>query len=392
MQNNPEGLTHRQVVHYITGKASNPENDLIRRVRKKYPAWSLFFEMLEKTVSRTHLHARVPKHSSGTVIPTFDETGRLFEGVFSGTLGKPEAQKWLDALLASPAFFSRWMGIVSEVEPDHVMESVAGMPAIRMQSDGVLLARLQDVSGCGVPAAPRGAGTRQQAGSAWQRALESIEGLSRSLKWGFALSTAVLVLSVVVMGSRQWHAAGGKGAYVFDDIVPYEYETEAFRSAEPDECVHPDVRTWTVTIQLGIADYLLFEYDDALAGFREAGNLRPGLSGKADAGVLTQWEMESAFYGGLSHLALWRTRRGRPSDAVRMRHAAEALRFLFRADSIAASGGLQNEGREAYFIGMVYSLQGRRDEAWSWLSQISPGSPFFEKSVALSRNGEDKKP
>jgi hypothetical protein len=340
MQNNPEGLTHRQVVRYITGKASNRENELIRRIRKEHPAWSLFFEMLEKTVNRHRLRARVPKLSSGPVIPTFDETGRLFEGVFSGTLDKPEAQKWLDDLLASPAFFSRWMGIVSEVEPDHVMESVAGMPVIRMQSDGVLLARLQDISGCGVPAELHGAGMRRQTGSAWKRALESIEGLSRSVKWGFALSTAVLVLSVVVMGARQWHAAGGTGAYVFDDVVPYEYETEAFRSAEPDEGVHPDVRTWTVTVQLGIADYLLFEYDDALAGFREAGNLRPGLSGKADAGVLMQWDRESAFYSGLSHLALWRTRRGRPSDSVRMQHAASERRQggLFHRHALLASG------------------------------------------------------
>jgi hypothetical protein len=387
MNLSPEELSHRQVVGYITGTATKHEKDVIEQVRRKNPVWALFFGTVEESIHRHGIRVQIPKRPSARAVLPFEEIERLFGEVFSGTIRKPQAQMWIDALLASPVFFRRWLGVLSEVEPAGGLHPVPGMPIFSMQSDEAILGRLRNSPGCG---RRRFMPWFFRATDARRRMLESIEGLSRSMKWGLAFSAVVFFASATILGYRHSRINDQAAPTVFDEQVPHEYDLGSFRSAEPAVIGRQDVKSWTVMIQLGIADYLLREYETALSDFRAAESMRFDMPAGAGAEPVSKWDREAAFYTGLSHLALWRTRRERLSDDVRRLHADEAVRCLFRADSIAGARSLENNDREAYFIGLVYTLQHRKQEAARWLGQIKPESSFYDRSVLLSQGGEEK--
>jgi hypothetical protein len=380
--------SHEQVAGYLTGAATRREKAAIERIRKKDKVWALFFETLEDLIRRTGVRVRVPGKPAAVGLLRYDEMERLLEDVFAGAVRRDHAQRLVDALLASPVVFRRWMGILSEVEPQKTMDAALGMAHVQMQPDGVLLRRIRSAPGCGRRASfGRSSGLISRAAGAWRGFLESIEGLSRQAKWAMAVSAVLAVASLTVISTRHQGGDGGNGLYVFDDRVPCEFDLGSFRGAVAEPVRNPEVRAWMDHIQLAVADYLLRDYETALAGFAAAERQRPKQSAGTEGNDVTRWERELSFYSGLSHLALWRTRSASLSHDLRRMHSRQAILCLVKADSIAGAANLKNNDREAYFIGLIHALQGRRAEATGWLNRIGPESPFYGKSVLLSRNG-----
>jgi hypothetical protein len=381
--------SHGQVTDYLTGKASGRDKAVIEWFQKNDRVWALFIKTMDGLRLRAAMSGRMPERTDAPSIPGRREIESLFENLCAGTLGRVQARRIVSALLSSPVFFGRWMHLLSEVEPENVLSPIQGMASVRMQNDGVLFAGLKSLkTGRKIPfhrrMADRLAGWTGIPG----RAAELITGLSRSAKWAAAFSAVIVVASIAFYLRHSVPSGGIANTYVYDDRVPLEYDAEAYRGGPAAGSHSPEFEAWTSSIELGISNYLLCDYKSAIMNFEKAGRRRPGHPGGPVSMEAEGWERDLFLYQGLSHLALWRTRLERMDENLRSIHADRSLRLLAAADSVARSYGLKTDGREAYFIGLVYSLSHRRREAAGWMEKIRPDSPYYRKAALLLKGGK----
>jgi hypothetical protein len=374
---------HAQVAAYLFGTASGRNRAEIEWFRKNDPVWALFFTTLDRLRRTAGMRLRTKKPGCAPPIPRYRDMEPLFESLCAQTIGKTEACRLLSALLNSPVFFDRWLRFLSDVEPAGIMERITEPSVVRMQSDDVLLARIRGEQDRRerLPRR-RTASLFSVPGTVLGRLFGSIPRPPRRLKWALPFAAVLLVLSAALFNLRSPHSDEARDPFVYDDRVPYEYDAESFRGASSRSGNSPEFDAWTSAIRLGVSNYLLCDYRAAVAVLQDAGAAKPGTTRK-DAVTHAQWERDRFYYGGLSHLALWRTRSGKMDAGERSFHGNEAIRLLAGADSVAQAAGLENNGREAYFMGLILSLQERPGDAAGWLEKIRPESAFYTKASSL---------
>ena len=219
--------------------------------------------------------------------------------------------------------------------------------------------------------------TRRQKGWVWIPEFIKIENI-RAPQIAFAL-----VFVTVIAGSILWQIWQNQNSYlntfVYDKNVPYEYNTSGFRGSIDLTKDDPQFQTFINQFKLGIADYLVRDYEGTIANLE---NLEP---------IVLAWQekwgaepiRDYYFYLGVSHFAVSRSQTRDLDKATRTEHNEKAIGYLAKARTLALNHNLQLLDRDSYFLGMAYGFGGQREMAIEEFKRIAVESLYFEDSQKL---------
>lgn len=236
-----------------------------------------------------------------------------------------------------------------------------------------------------VPAAASRAST-----DIWRRLREAIASLQPPPRYALAVSIIVALLFVSVQIYQVVIKKDRYREYVYDDKVPYEYDTSGLRGAPAELETDILFRSFVSQFKLGMSNYMIRDYQNAIASFEILQPNAIKLQARVPDKNLAPWIRDFYFYNGVSHLALLRSKRIEHDQAARLRHAEEAIQSLMKADSLVRSNDLERSDRETYFLGLAYGFGGNQDSAIARLHQIQPRSRFYEDSDKLTHEWSNK--
>ncbi|NUO83711.1 hypothetical protein HUU05_26850, partial [candidate division KSB1 bacterium] len=166
-----------------------------------------------------------------------------------------------------------------------------------------------------------------------------------------------------------------------DEKVPYTYVSGTRGS--PSTTQAASLATFQHEFGIAMSDYMLRRYRNAQTTLEKIApvlsDLQKDLPEKEYAGLLSEY----LFYGGVSQLALARSKHAELSDSQRVQHLEQAVVLLSRADSLAQKHHLPEAEREAYFLGIAYGFSGKHREAVEQLRQVPSTSAYYSYSTKL---------
>lgn len=217
----------------------------------------------------------------------------------------------------------------------------------------------------------------------WKKLWRPFESWKPLPRYAFALSLVVIGMLATLFTYQIVINNNSGDYYVYDDRLPYEYDTSSLRASsnvfENDSLFQTFVRQF----KLGMADYMLRDYHNAVSVLKNLEPTASALKARPDNEKLLPWIRDYYFYLGVSHFALSRSRAGNLSPEVKQQHATESIHWLTLADSLVTVRHLEGSDREAYFLGLVYGFSGRRDAGVIQLMKIESSSRFYQESTGL---------
>lgn len=176
----------------------------------------------------------------------------------------------------------------------------------------------------------------------------------------------------------------------FDNQVPYAYDTSSFRGGPADFKNDPQLYSYVNQFKMGVSDYLICNYEDAISRFENMKSLALSLQEKSGNQKFIPWLRDLYFYNGLSHLALSTTQQLDLEQDVKTQHADVAIQYLEQANLLTQIHTLQGIDREIYFLGLAYGIGKDKNSAVVQLRKIKPETDFYSDAQKLIQEWSNK--
>ncbi len=398
-------LPHTQLVILLREENAADSKTLIAKLQQEEPAYQALFELVAlcKTLGYSSKHAATQEYPQ-----SFLELEELLSRLYSGAASAEDGARIMNGLIASPVFYQRLLAKLETMAPQLVWEETEALADIAMKSDAEIMAIVKRVAQAptatrqarpspvrllldnfveGVhkirPREPAGISIGQIVSTFVAGTIQAIAQLLDYVAGNRATALAVpLVLFATIFLFNEKLQQNFYEAFVWDEEVPCAYVsgTRGSPSTAP-----PSTALAAFQHEFGIAmsDYMLRRYRNVQTTLQKIApvlsDLQKELPEKEYAALLSEY----LFYGGVSQLALARSKLAELSDSQRMQHLEQAAALLSRADSLAQKHQMQNAEREAYFLGIAYGFSGKHQEAVEQLRRVPSTSAYYSHSIKL---------
>lgn len=202
----------------------------------------------------------------------------------------------------------------------------------------------------------------------------------------YALALCILIAMIAVFPIYQIAIKkDGEVQYAFDDHVPYDYDMSGLRGSSSTLPQDSLFQAFSTQFRLGLADYLVRDYESAIATLQNLAPTAEALQAQPDNEKFLPWLRDFYFYLGVSHFALSRSQQHSLGDEGRAQNTNQSIQWLARADSLVTTRYLEGSDRESYFLGLAYGFGGRKSAAVAQLRKIKAESQFYDDSAQLIR-------
>ena len=366
-------LLHRIIVKYICGSLEKKEKKEIQKAIKEDDGYDLLFQLIDGIKQKV----RITKQAEIEKVPsTFAALEELLLQIISGNTKPEDEQQFLDGLMCSPLFYQRaLMQLAGVREP--ALDDVPEMAGVEIKSDDQILSQFIEEAKT-EPAVAKVA-SRNIGEKSW------VENLFASLRRipGYAYAIMAAALAITVLLRTPIFDRDIASAYVYDDEVPFEYTESSLRSGQVVTAEIPEIPLFVNQFKLGMADYMIKNYENAIGAFENLQSAAQTLRSKSTYPKVLQYIHDYFFYLGVSHLAVSRSQSRHLSGAERTKHYQQAIASLSQAQSLASENNLNLLDRDTYFLGVAYGFGGKPDAAITALEKINIESSFYNNSNNL---------
>jgi len=383
--NNPPKIDHREIVSYLRGVSNRKELTQIQKIRQEDPVYELFFDLIDKLKEQVNIseYTRTDK-----VTPiSFSLLEDILMRIMAGDILSTDAQQLIKGLISSPIFYQRLLSKLSPAALDVSIEEFPEVSQIQIKSDDELLKQiLFEAKSQKVKTSKAGMPIKNVLHSLidiWDRLKQLFESPKRFPRYAFAISIAILVFLISLSVYENISKKESFHYYVYDHKVPYEYDMSSLRGTPVNFEDDPDISLFINQFKLGISDYMVRDYKNAINTFEDVMPLAGRINTRLKSKEFLPWMRDFYFYLGLSHLAYSNDKElNKESSAY---HIHESIQFLLQADSLVTEFDLPKNDREIYFVGLAFSLGGIIDSAKVYLNRIESKSIFYKDSQKLIR-------
>ncbi len=382
MTSRPE-LPHTQVVAYIRGECDSNVLAGIAEVRANDFAYDLLFKLIDE--NRTDAGIASPSVAEATA--TFAAVEALLVKMLSGNFGEEEKGQLLGGLLASASFYRRLLAKLRQAAPRTALDEVPELAQIRMKTPKELLQRV--VHHIALKSLPRHSFVDAAIFAFEYEKPAPLKSLRRNP--GQLLHSRFTLPAVFALFLGVLPAVIAPGGGWYDHTVPYQPQS-GLRSFSPEVARDSLRATFAAHFSQGFNDYMVCDYQNAVAAFRQMDGMVAAMQMRQRAATLEDMSLlhDYYFYRGATHYALSRSRQFKLNAAEKKQHANEAIHFLKNAQVVAASHGLNGHDRDSYFLGQAYGFAGHREAALVELYNVKPESEFYQAAARLIQQWRER--
>lgn len=390
-------VQHPDLVAYLRGKSNPAIDSTIQTLKEYHPVYQHFFALIEDICQLSPLDFFRPP-TIDTL--SFNDLEDLLIRLTGGTASPEERQRFIDLLVSSPGFYRRVLIKLSQAIPQPVMEEMpefAGEFA-RLHSDEELLRAAGIIkNGTQTPGTEPGRG--------W---LVNIIGFGQNIFDFFrprrpvyaGLATAIAAVILVFAGVSMTRVPYGAHWETppLDQISSLRGNGSAssLRAENNDprrilqlhfNWIDQDVRKEDYA---GAVEKLASPGAQTAARSLEEWLENPSRNGSgADPARLAETQgllQDYYFYRGAAHLGNYRNHKKSLLQIADRKELGEAARALSKAEALAAAYSIDTGGRELYYLGLTFAMEGKKDAARRELAKISENSGYFPKAQALLKD------
>lgn len=174
--------------------------------------------------------------------------------------------------------------------------------------------------------------------------------------------------------------------YVYDDQSP-SLPSSGLRSGGEA----PEPGSWQEMMDNAIVNnYSMQSYENAIDAFETIEPIILAMPADSMANKTIVQLRDLYFYKGVSHFAISRSKTRNLTQSQRSFQSEKAVQALTSADSLVRVHNLNDADREAFFLGMAFGFGGNKFSAIAKLKEIPRESRFFEESVRLIQEWQEK--
>ena len=368
-------IEHRLIVAYLRGECDEEQRNRLLEIRRNDPVWQMLFDLIDRLGNQVEPR-RTPAVAQTAI--SFPETEEILIDLFSGGIQEEKAQRFLDALIASPDLLRRLLLKLTAAKPELAADAVPELSQVQIRSDEELMGE--------VIAGVKGAIPRRKSvpsvSQVWDNLREVLSPV-RLPRFAFALLLLIAASTATWLVYENLLKEDPFAEYVYDDRVPYEYQGSSLRGSSSALQVDSLFQVFVNRFKLAMADYMTRDYTSAIGMLEDLAFTAHAMEATSSQERYVPWLRDYYFYLGVSHLAMSSSRRSKLSAEANEQHGERSIRWLARADSLVSVHALVKGDRENYFLGLAWGLGGRSDLALAQLREVTPESENYEVSRKL---------
>jgi len=365
-------IGHENIRDYILDECSTEQLEKIEKLQNDNPTLTQLITIIDELKQKSKPDI---KDTTGDIPESFSEIESIILEIQSGNSDESFAQNFLRWLAQSPTFFEKLITKLDQVSMMQVESDLPELQEVAFKTDDELL---------------------EQAGILTKKSkrekfslFELINNLIDNIKsWfqvkpklAYSLSTAVITFLIIVIAFNPPEQQDPFESYRYADKVPYEYDISSFRGQTVDLGIDQTLETFKNNFKLGISDYMLCDYENAIKTWEALKPTADGLENISPNDNSIPWIREYYFYLGISYLALGSNHDFKLSK--RKINLNKSIDYLLYSMRIVTKYNLKKIDRENYFIGIAYGLNGNLDLAIIYLKAIDSSSKHYKKSKSL---------
>jgi len=365
-------IGHENIRDYILDECSTEQLEKIEKLQNDNPTLTQLITIIDELKQKSKPDI---KDTTGDIPDSFSEIDSIILEIQSSNTDESFAQNFLRWLAQSPTFFEKLITKLDQVSMMQVESDLPELQEVAFKTDDELL---------------------EQAGILTEKSerenlsfFEFINDLINNIKtWfqekpklAYSLSTAVLTFLIIVIAIIPPSKQDPFESYRYADKVPYEYDITSFRGQTIDLSIDQTLETFKNKFILGISDYMLFDYENAIKKWKELEPIADELAGLSSNQKFLPWIREYYFYLGVSHLALGRNKNLNEKESKM--HFKKSIDYLLRIDSLASKYSLKENVRINYFLGLAFGFLGKYEKAVEYLQKTDPSFKYFKESQSI---------